>query len=109
MRKLAAVLLALGLVGCAGVTPTVISNIKSVANAIIAGVQAQCQVSPVYADVLNLIPIYGSSVSAAVTDICLAVNQIPQPFSTQLGIMSSGGLRTNVAPVNIKGVVIHFK
>ncbi len=107
MRKLIAVLFAITLVGCAaGVTPTVVQNIKSVVNAIVAGVQAECQVSPVWADVSNLIPIYGSNVSAAVSAICTAVAAIPA--SSQLGIMSTG-LRTSVPPVNIQGVVIHFK
>lgn len=89
------------LAGCAnGTTPS--ADVASVINSVIAGVQAACQVSPVAADVAQLIPIYGPSASAIITAICAAVKAAP--------LVAGGAAPGQVPPpVRVHGVLIHFQ
>ncbi len=94
------------LAGCANAPGTTASpSVAAVINAVIAGAQQACQVSPVAADVANLIPIYGLQAATIVTAICRAINA--QPMVTSVPAPLFG---TPVhAPVVVHGVLVHFQ
>ena len=90
--------------GCANAPGTTPTSVSSVVNAVIAGAQQACQVSPVATDVANLIPIYGSSAAAIITAICKAVNA--QPMTTVVTPLFGTPVH---APVVVHGVTVHFQ
>jgi hypothetical protein len=99
------IVLAAGLAGCAnapGTTPA--PSVSSVINAVIAGAQQACQVSPVAADVALLVPIYGAQAATIITAICRAVNA--QPMTTAVNPLFGAPVHP---PVVVHGVTVHFQ
>ncbi len=93
------------LAGCANAPGTTTNpSVASVINAVIAGAQQACQVSPVAADIANLIPIYGAQAAIIVTAICRAVNA--QPMVTTVSPLFGTPVH---APVKVHGVTVHFQ
>ncbi len=93
------------LAGCANAPGTTTPpSVSSVINAVIAGAQQACQVSPVAADVALLVPIYGAQAAAIITAICHAVNA--QPMTTAVNPLFGAPVH---APVVVHGVTVHFQ
>ena len=95
----------IALTGCAGGTSGIQTDIAAAVTAVIAGVQAACQVSPLATDVANLIPIYGGDVAAIISAICGAVKAAP----TSGKMSAAKGIRMGVAPVVVHGVTVRFQ
>ncbi len=95
----------MALAGCANPPGTTTPpSVAAVINAVIAGAQQACQVSPVAAEVAQLITPYGGQAAAIITAICRAVNA--QPMVTTVSPLFGTPVH---APVVVHGVVVHFQ